>query len=140
MPLVLIGIGIAWLMVASSRTSRAAIAGAADTVAKKAEDISAATSAAASKTSEWGQRTAGRVADQASEVASTVGNKTAEFAGCARNVTDGLAEKARAAFEKAKPPLTAAPEASECSISGEGVTEATQREDACAVEAAHERR
>ena len=140
MPLVLIGIGIAWLMVASSRTSRAAIASAADTVAKKAEDISSATSTAASRTSDWGQRTAGRVADRASDVASTVGNKTAEFAGRARSVTDGLAGKARVAFEKAKPPLTAAPEGSERPISGEGVIEATQREDACAVEAAHERR
>ena len=118
MPLVLIGIGIAWLMVASSRTSRAAIASAADTVAKKAEDISSATSAAAS----------------------TVGNKTAEFAGRARSVTDGLVEKARAAFEKAKPPLTAAPQGSERSISGEGVSETTQREDACAVGAVHEHR
>ena len=140
MPLVLIGIGIAWLMVASSRTSRAAIASAADTVAKKAEDISSATSAATSRTSDWGQRTAGRVADRASDVASTVGNKTAEFAGRARSVTDGLVEKARAAFEKAKPPLTAAPQGSERSISGEGLSETTQREDACAVGAAHEHR
>jgi hypothetical protein len=139
MPLVLIGIGIAWLMVASSRTSRAAIASATDTVAKKAEDISAATSAAASRTGEWGQRTAGRMADRASDVASTVGSKTAEFAGRARDVTDGFAEQARAAFENAKRPLRAAPEGSDRSISGEGVTEATQREDACAVEAANER-
>src|SRR6201998_2994447 len=53
-PLVLIGIGIAWLMVASSRTSRAAIASAADMVSKKAEDIGTATSAALSRTGEWG--------------------------------------------------------------------------------------
>src|SRR5947208_16581231 len=42
LPLVLIGIGIAWLMVASSRSSRAVIAGAADSVTRKAADISAA--------------------------------------------------------------------------------------------------
>src|SRR3982751_56935 len=40
LPLVLIGIGIAWLMVASSRSSRAVIAGAADSVTRKAADIS----------------------------------------------------------------------------------------------------
>ena len=43
LPLVLIGIGIAWLMVASSRSSRAVIAGAADSVTRKAADISTAT-------------------------------------------------------------------------------------------------
>jgi ferritin-like metal-binding protein YciE len=42
LPLVLIGIGIAWLMVASSRSSRAVIAGAADSVTRKAAEISAA--------------------------------------------------------------------------------------------------
>src|SRR6266567_3835640 len=46
MPLVLIGIGVAWLMLASNRSSRAAIANAADAVARKAADIGAATSAA----------------------------------------------------------------------------------------------
>src|SRR5947207_7438064 len=49
MPLVLIGIGIAWLMVASSRSSRAAIASAADTVARKAADVGTTTSAAVSR-------------------------------------------------------------------------------------------
>jgi hypothetical protein len=46
MPLVLIGIGIAWLMVASNRSSRAMIATARDSVARKTVDIGAATSAA----------------------------------------------------------------------------------------------
>jgi hypothetical protein len=54
MPLVLIGIGIAWLMLASSRTSRAAIASAADSVARAANDIGTATSAVVNRTSEWG--------------------------------------------------------------------------------------
>jgi hypothetical protein len=43
LPLVLIGIGIAWLMVASSRSSRAMIASAADSVTRKAAEISTAT-------------------------------------------------------------------------------------------------
>lgn len=117
MPLALIAIGIAWLMVASSRTSRAAIASAADMVSKKAEDIGTATSAAESRISEWRQHTAARLADGAGDVASTVGNKTVELAGRARDMTDGLAEKARApsavagaAFGKAKRPLTGVPE------------------------------
>lgn len=155
MPLVLIGIGIAWLMVASSRTSRAAIAGAADTVAGKAEDIGTATSAAVSRTSEWGQQTAARLADRAGDVASTVGKKTIEFAGRARDVTDGLAEKARAtsavvgaAFEKAKRPLAGVPEGphgSEHSMAptvsdDQAMSKATHREDARATEPAHEHR
>jgi len=43
LPLVLIGIGFAWLMVASSRSSRAVIAGATDSVTRKAGDIRTAT-------------------------------------------------------------------------------------------------
>ena len=43
LPLVLIGIGIAWLMVASSRSSRAVIATAANSVTSKARGISATT-------------------------------------------------------------------------------------------------
>jgi hypothetical protein len=43
LPLVLIGIGIAWLMVASSRSSRAVIADAGDSLTRKAADISTAT-------------------------------------------------------------------------------------------------
>ena len=43
LPLVLIGIGIAWLMVASSRSSRTMIASAADSVTEKAAGISTAT-------------------------------------------------------------------------------------------------
>src|SRR6266699_3138272 len=116
MPLVLIGIGIAWLMVASNRTSRAAIASAADSVARTATDIGTATSAAVTRTSAWGQRTATRLSDRASNAASTVGNKAAKIADRAREATDGLAERARTAsavagavFEKAKPPLTGVP-------------------------------
>src|SRR6266576_1362056 len=115
MPLVLIGIGIVWLMVASSRTSRAAIASAADSVARAANDIGTATSAAVNTTSEWGQQTAARLSDRASNAASAVSDKTAELAGRASNaastasnkaaeladraseVSDGVVEKARAA-------------------------------------------
>ena len=70
MPLVLIGIGIAWLMLASSRTSRAAVASAADSVSSTATDIGAATSAVVSRTSEWGRQTATRQSDSASHAAS----------------------------------------------------------------------
>src|SRR5438094_3108346 len=95
MPLVLIGIGIAWLMVASSRTSRAAIARAADSMARAANDIGTATSAAVDRTTEWGQQTATRLSDRASDAASAVSYKTAELADRASEVSDGVVEKAR---------------------------------------------
>ena len=76
MPIVLIGIGIAWLIVASSRTSREAIgsaadsvANAADSVAKKAADIGMATSAAVSRTSEWGRQRAAQISERTSRSA-----------------------------------------------------------------------
>jgi hypothetical protein len=71
MPLVLIGIGIAWLMVGSNRSSRAMIATARDSVARKTVDIGAATSAAIRMTSDWGDQTTARAADRASELAIT---------------------------------------------------------------------
>src|SRR5246127_3251496 len=115
MPLVLIG--IAWLMLASSRTSRAAIASAADCVARAANDIGTATSAAINRTSEWGQQTATRLSDRASNAASTVSNKAAELADRASEVSDGVVAKGRAAsamagaaLEKAKQPFTHAAE------------------------------
>src|SRR5215467_5584754 len=79
MPLALIGIGIGWLLIASNRTSRAAIAAAADTVTSKAEDIGVATSDVVSRTSKWGTQTAARAADLAGDVASAVGDRTAEL-------------------------------------------------------------
>src|SRR6266850_910793 len=97
MPLVLIGIGIAWLMLATSRTSRAAIASAADSVARAANDIGTATSAAVHRTSEWGQQAATRLSDRASNAASAVSDKAAELAGRASEVSDGVVEKTRAA-------------------------------------------
>src|SRR4051794_2719022 len=78
MPLVLIGIGIAWLMLATSRPSRAAIASAADSVARAANDVSPATSAAVNRTSEWGQQSATHLSDRASNAANTVSNKAGE--------------------------------------------------------------
>jgi hypothetical protein len=113
LPLVVIGIGIAWLLLASNRTSRAAIAAAADNLASKAEDIGTATGAFVSRTTEWGQQTAARVADRATDVVGTVGDKTAELAGRARDAADSLADKARlasaaavATYERAKRPFT----------------------------------
>jgi Protein of unknown function (DUF3618) len=149
MPLVLIGIGIGWLMVASSRTSRAAIASAADSVARKATDVRTATSAAVTRTSEWGQQTATRLSDRASNIATNVSNRTAEFAERTREMTSGLADKARvasdaagAAFEKAKRPLTGAPEATQ--NAEQPVTtklgKAASTEDAAALETVHESR
>jgi hypothetical protein len=84
MPLVLVGIGVLWLLLASNRMSRAVIASAADRLAQKAEDLSVATGEAVTRTTEWGQQTAARLADRASDVASSVGNTTAEFVSRAR--------------------------------------------------------
>ena len=97
MPLVLVGIGILWLLLASNRTSRAVIASAADRLASKAEDISVGTDEAVNKTTEWAQQTAARLADRANDVARTVGNSTAELAERAHDGTGKLAEKARSA-------------------------------------------
>jgi Protein of unknown function (DUF3618) len=157
MPLVLIGIGIAWLMIASSRTSRAAIANAADSVARKATDIGNATSAAASRATEWGQQTAGRLSDRASNVTTIVTGRTAvasraaEVADRARAVSGEVADKARTsaaagtALERAERPLTGSPEPSAGSGRPTGITvtdigKAAAGEEACAAEAAHEPR
>jgi hypothetical protein len=117
LPLVVIGIGITWLLLASNRTSRAAIAAAADNLASKAEDIGTATGAFVSRTTEWGQQPATRVVDRTTDVAGTVSDKTAEIADRARDAADGLAEKARSAstavvatFERAKRPFIGASE------------------------------
>jgi hypothetical protein len=157
MPLVLIGIGIAWLMIASSRTSRTVIANAADSVARKATDIGNATSAAASRATGWSQQTASRISDRASNVATIVTGRTAvasraaEVAARAREVSDELADKAPApaaagaVFEKAERPLTGSSEPSAGSERPTGVTvidigKAAAREEARAAEAAHEPR
>jgi hypothetical protein len=96
--------------------------------------------------------------DRASDVASTVANKTAELAGRARDVTEGLADQAAsavvgAALDKAKRPLTGTPGGAhgfEHSTVDKGrgpmvnndgaASTAAHREDACAVEAAHDHR
>ena len=146
MPLVLIG--IAWLMLASSRTSRAAIASAADCVARAANDIGTATSAAVNRTSEWGQQTATRLSDRASNAASTVSNKAAEVADRASELSDGVVEKARAAsamaraaLEKAKQRFTHVAERDGRAVEGALESIHREREGAFAVEAAaHEHR
>jgi hypothetical protein len=53
--LLLIGIGIAWLMVASSRSARTMLASTADSAAKKAGEIGTVTTRVVNRTSEWGQ-------------------------------------------------------------------------------------
>jgi hypothetical protein len=158
MPLALIGIGVAWLIIASNRTSRTMVATAADAATKKAAEIGSATSAAVSATSEWGGQAVARVVDRASDVASTVGDKTAEFASHARELRDKLGEKARmvttvagAAVGKAKWSLASAPEsglAFERSTSYKSAvpavsdhqapTETLHKENAGAVEAAND--
>ena len=97
MPLVVVGIGILWLLLATNRTSRAVIASAADQMTAKAEDLGAAASAAVSRTGEWGQQVAARLSGRTSDVASTVGNTTAELADRTREAAGGLADKARSA-------------------------------------------
>jgi len=95
-----------------------------------------------------GQQTAARVADRASDVASTVGDKTAELAGRARDAADGWADKTRSAsaavvatFEKAKRPFTgAAEEAVEPKRSDPAVSSTGRKADACAAEPIYERR
>ena len=113
MPLVVVGIGILWLVLATNRTTRTAIASATDRLASTAEDISVATSEAASRSSEWGQQMAARLGDRASDVAITVGNTAAEFTDRARDAAGGLADRARSAstgvvttFERAKRSIT----------------------------------
>jgi Protein of unknown function (DUF3618) len=93
MPLVLIGIGIAWLMLASSRTSRAAIDRAAEMAARTANDIGAATTAAMARTSEWGQQTAARLSERAGNAAMVVSDRTADLAARARDAADTLTGK-----------------------------------------------
>jgi hypothetical protein len=109
MPLVVVGIGILWLMLATNRKSRAVIASAADKLANKAEDITVATGEAVSRTGEWGQQMAARLGDRASDVASAA----AEITDRARDAAGGLADRARSAstgvvttFERAKRSIT----------------------------------
>jgi hypothetical protein len=148
LPVMLVGIGITWLLLATNRTSRAAIAAAADNLASAVDDIGTATGAFVSRTSEWGQQTASRVADRANDVASTVGDKTAELAGRARDAADGFADRARSAsaaavatFEKAKRPFTGpAEEAAAPTRGGPAVSSTGHEADACAAEPVYERR
>jgi hypothetical protein len=92
--------------------------------------------------------------DRASNVASAVGNQTAELADRARSVTDGFAGRARSAsaaavvtFEKAKPPLAGARKEGDGSEDSQDpinsgrpvVSAATFDEDSWAVEPAHDR-
>jgi hypothetical protein len=113
MPLVVVGIGILWLLLATNRTSRAVIASAADQLTAKSRDIGAATSAAVTRTSEWGQQMAAGLTDRASDVASAVGNTASALTDRAGKAAGGVADKARSAstavvtsFERAKRSIT----------------------------------
>ena len=72
LPLLLIGIGIAWLMVASSRSARSILSSTADSAAKRTGAIGAVTTRVVNRTSELGQQTAAQVVDGVSDVASRV--------------------------------------------------------------------
>jgi hypothetical protein len=116
MPLVVVGIGILWLLLATNRTSRAVIASAADQLTAKAWDVGAATSAAVTRTSDWSQQMAARLSGRTSNVASAVGNMATELTDRARDAAGGAADKARSAstgvvttFERAKPSITGEP-------------------------------
>lgn len=147
LPVVMIGIGIGWLLLATNRTSRAAIAAAADNLASTVDDIGTATGAFVTRTSEWGQQAAARVADRASDVASTVGDKTVELASRARDAADGLADKARSApaaavatFERAKRPFSRAAEGAAAPLRSPAASSTGRKTDACAAEPVYERR
>jgi hypothetical protein len=67
MPLVVIGIGVAWLMVASSRSARTMIAETSDSTARKSAEIRAAISGAVNTASEWAQQTAALAVERVSD-------------------------------------------------------------------------
>jgi hypothetical protein len=69
MPLVLIGIGIAWLAVSTSRSSRALMASAADSISRRATEIGAATRGVVGRTGEAAARVADRIGDAAGALA-----------------------------------------------------------------------
>ncbi|MFL5270108.1 MAG: DUF3618 domain-containing protein [Stellaceae bacterium] len=146
MPLVLMGIGIVWLLLASNRTSRTTIASTADMVVRKADHIAKETSAAVSRTSEWGQQRAERLIDRASDAATAGGNTTAGLTDRARDVAGRLTEKTRSAsattFEKTKRPFTGVSEDARTPITGDAAapSRANHKEDACAVEPTYEPR
>jgi hypothetical protein len=78
-PLVLIGIGIAWLMVASSRSSRALIASTADMATRETADVGAAASAV-SKTSQGSEET-GTLVERVSDLTTGVADGPCEVPG-----------------------------------------------------------
>jgi hypothetical protein len=147
LPVVMIGIGIGWLLLATNRTSRSAIAAAADNLVSTVDDIGTATGAFVTRTSEWGQQAAVRVADRANDVAITVGDKTAELAGRVRDTADDLADKARSApaaavatFERAKRPFTRAAEGAAAPLRRPAASSNDRKADTRAAEPVYERR
>jgi hypothetical protein len=81
LPLVLIGIGIAWLMVASSRSSRALIANTADMVTRETADFGAGASAVVNKTSRWRKEAATQLVDRVSDITTGVADPARELPG-----------------------------------------------------------
>ena len=113
MPLVMLGISIEWLIISASRSSRAMIASAADSVSKKAAEIGTATTAAIDGTTD----AAAHLANQIGEAGEAVGKRTADLAARTRDAASGLAERAQdvsamtaAALGKKEWPLAGAPQ------------------------------
>jgi hypothetical protein len=81
MPVVLIGIAIAWLAVSTSRSARAVIANAADSVSRKAAEIGTATIGVVGKTGDAVAHRLGDVAGGLAERAEEVSAMTAAVLG-----------------------------------------------------------
>jgi hypothetical protein len=112
MPLVLVGIGIAWLAVSASRSSSALITGAAESVSRKAAVVGAATRDVVGRTSEAAARLAAEIGD----ASNTVGKRTADLTARIRDAAEGLADRAEevsamtaVVLGKEEWPLTGAP-------------------------------
>jgi Protein of unknown function (DUF3618) len=65
LPVILIGLGIAWLMTSGSRSSRTLIANAADTAARKSAELGAAASAVVTRVADRTREVTGAVAETA---------------------------------------------------------------------------
>jgi hypothetical protein len=114
LPLVLIGIGIVWLMVASSRSSRALIASTADMVTRETADIGAAASAVVNKTSRWSKETATQLVDRVSDITTGAADPPRELPGAVAEKASGTV----APFELSEAVSVEEPEA-EAAFGGE---------------------
>ncbi|MBO0735521.1 MAG: DUF3618 domain-containing protein [Alphaproteobacteria bacterium] len=82
LPLVLISIGIAWLIVASTRSTQRITAGTASSAGQKKADATTAASAESVRTQQWRRERSGRVSDV-----------TSGAADCTRDPGDAVADR-----------------------------------------------